>query len=133
MANMMTPETSERTVHVARQRMQQGPFSAQEEYLSAPVSDAVYEARYQRARKRVQDVRGFYVHVAVYLIVNLFLFALNILTTSGVLWFYWPALGWGVGLAIHFVLTFGPAPVRSEPGDAWEQRKIQEYMERDRS
>jgi hypothetical protein len=37
------------------------------------------EIKHQRAKKRVKALRGFYVHFGVYLLVNLFLFLLNII------------------------------------------------------
>lgn len=55
--------------------------------------------RYERARKRVREIRGFYSHLAIYLIVNAGLLAINLLTSPFSLWFYWPMLGWGLGVA----------------------------------
>ena len=50
-----------------------------------------------RARKRVADIKGYYVHVGVYVIVNAALLAINLLSSPDTLWFYWPLLGWGIG------------------------------------
>ena len=62
---------------------------------------------YQRAKKRVKKLRGFYEHLFVYLVVNTGLFLLNILTSPGHYWFIWPLLGWGIGLAMNAVAVFG--------------------------
>jgi hypothetical protein len=43
---------------------------------------------------------GLLVHAVLYVIVNLLLLWLD-LRSSGDLWFYWPLLGWGIGLAWH--------------------------------
>jgi len=51
-------------------------------------------------------VRGFIVHAYVYVGVNILLFILNIMDTPHKLWFIWPLLGWGIGLAIHGLLVF---------------------------
>ncbi|MFM7085213.1 MAG: 2TM domain-containing protein [Hyphomicrobium sp.] len=44
---------------------------------------------------------GFRAHLVVYLSVNAFLIILNLLGNSQHLWFYWPLLGWGIGLLAH--------------------------------
>lgn len=72
---------------------------------------------------------GASIHLAIYLVVNLFLFAINMLTDSQSLWFYWPLLGWGAAVVIHGLMVFGPL---ADHGAAWEARKIREYMEKDR-
>ena len=45
--------------------------------------------------------RGFVIHLAAYLIVNALLIVVNVATTTGKYWFYWPLLGWGIGIAGH--------------------------------
>ena len=51
------------------------------------------------ARKRAGAKMGWYMHAAVYLLVNLGLAALAL--SSGRDWHAYPLLGWGLGLAIH--------------------------------
>jgi len=51
-------------------------------------------------------VRGFIVHAYVYVGVNILLFILNIVDTPHKLWFVWPLVGWGIGLAVHGFLVF---------------------------
>lgn len=58
-----------------------------------------------RAQRRVRRKLGFFVHAFVYLAVNLGLFALNQFT-GDTRWHQFPLLGWGLGLAIHGVVTF---------------------------
>ncbi|KYF73293.1 hypothetical protein BE11_23730 [Sorangium cellulosum] len=48
------------------------------------------------ARRR----KGFRSHLFSFVVVNAFLFAINALT-PGPWWFFWPLLGWGLGLAFH--------------------------------
>ncbi len=79
---------------------------------------------YQRAKARVEALRGFYIHAMVYVTVNLGLFAINMLTSRDSLWFYWPLLGWGIGLAINGLVVFAGGLL----GGDWEERKIRETM-----
>lgn len=59
----------------------------------------------QRARKRVGMKMGFYIHLLVYVLVNGGL-ALMMLARGGLAnWQTGPLLGWGLGLAIHGVVT----------------------------
>ena len=87
------------------------------------------ETKYQKAKERVEALRGFYIHLTVYVIVNLFLFLLNIITSPDVLWFYWPLLGWVIALVMHALSVFWGF---DRPFDAdWEERKIGELMEKE--
>ncbi len=86
------------------------------------------EQRYQRARSRVDQLKGFYSHLTVFIIVNLFLFLLNFFS-GGEWWFYWPLLGWGIGIIAHALSVFvGSGRLTQD----WEDRKIRELMEQDR-
>ena len=64
------------------------------------------EDRYQKAKKRVNEIRGFYTHLGVYLLINAMLFLINITTSPDMLWFFWPLFGWGLGVAMHAVYDF---------------------------
>jgi len=59
----------------------------------------------RRARKRVSMKMGFYVHLLVYVLVNAGLYLLNLVKGGGS-WHLWPLAGWGIGLAIHGIVTF---------------------------
>lgn len=64
-----------------------------------------YDERIERqARRRAGMKMGWYIHAAVYVLVNLFLAAISL--GNGGTWFMYPALGWGLGLAIHGIVTF---------------------------
>ena len=84
------------------------------------------QERYLRTRTRVQQIRNFYVHVAVYVFVNLLLLLINLLTGPFSLWFYWPLLGWGIALVVHAFLVYG---VGGTCEKEWEERKIRQIME----
>lgn len=61
---------------------------------------------YLKAKKRVEARMGFYIHLAVYLLVNTFLSILNMAFSSDYFWVIWPMIGWGSGLIIHGLRTF---------------------------
>jgi len=81
----------------------------------------------KNARKRAKEIRSFMGHLGSYLSVILFLLIINLLTSPRDLWFYWPALGWGVAIAIHGISTFGPG---SFFDDAWEERHVEKTLAR---
>jgi hypothetical protein len=82
--------------------------------------------KYQNAKKRVKELKGFYVHLGVYVLVNSLLFLINITTSPDTLWFYWPLFGWGIGIVMHAVYVFG---FGHWLGPDWEGKKIKEIME----
>jgi 2TM domain len=60
---------------------------------------------------------GFYIHLAAYLAVNALLVYINLAASPGRLWFQWPLIGWGVGLAAHALAVFVlPRVLRSGGG-----------------
>lgn len=65
------------------------------------------------ARKRARAKLRFYQHLALYLVVNGSLLALNLWTSPDTLWFYWPLALWGLAVAAHGVKVylFGPESV----------------------
>lgn len=52
------------------------------------------------ARIQARRVRRLKSHAVTFALVNLVLFGINVLT-GGVWWFFWPLLGWGLGLALQ--------------------------------
>lgn len=47
--------------------------------------------------------QGFRTHFIVYIVVNLMLIAINLITAPGTYWFIWPLFGWGLGVLGHAV------------------------------
>ncbi|MCG2611052.1 2TM domain-containing protein [Flavobacterium sp. SM15] len=82
--------------------------------------------KYESARKRVKEIKEFYGHLLSYVVVNLFLVAVNLLTSPEHLWFFWPMLGWGIGVSVHAMRVFNIMPFL---GKDWEERKLKEFME----
>lgn len=50
--------------------------------------------------------RQFYEHLGIYLVVNAILCAVDILTGTEKLWFYWVLGGWGIGIIAHAMSAF---------------------------
>jgi hypothetical protein len=91
-----------------------------------PVDKAAIE---ERARRRLAAEKGFYVHLATYVIVISCLVLINAITGSR-WWFVWPALGWGIGILVHALATFGLVGFM---GREWERRRLDELIEEERS
>ncbi|MEL6832490.1 MAG: 2TM domain-containing protein [Bacteroidota bacterium] len=87
------------------------------------------EERYRIARKRVKEKKRFYSHLTTYLVMGGFFLTLNLITSPGAWWWYWPMLGWGIGIASHGMQVFG-LPGSGAGGNEWEQREIEKEMER---
>lgn len=78
---------------------------------------------YARAKERVEKLKGFYGNLISYCCVIPVLIIIN-LTTSSFQWFWFPMLGWGLGVTFHALETFGY-------GKSWEEKKIQEILEKE--
>lgn len=88
----------------------------------------ISDKRYKMAKKRVDAIKGFYVHLTIYLCAVPVLFYLNILSRTGVPWAIFPIAGWGFGVLGHAAEVFNYNPFF---GKKWEQRKIRQYMEKE--
>jgi hypothetical protein len=71
--------------------------------MSAPLTPEEIE---RLAHKRASAKMGWYLHACVYVLVNAFLFASSYLGYRARGWNIYPALGWGLGLALHFLSVF---------------------------
>ena len=63
----------------------------------------------RKAEKIAEEKRGFYIHVTIYLMVNILLYIIW-WTTGGIGTFPWPiivTIGWGIGVVAHIFVTFG--------------------------
>ncbi|HZW63718.1 MAG TPA: 2TM domain-containing protein [Flavobacteriaceae bacterium] len=79
---------------------------------------------YHKAKKRVEELKGFYSNLLSYLVVIPFLIFINYRTSWNFQWFWFPVIGWGMGLIFHAFGVFGY-------GKTWEERKIKEIMEKE--
>lgn len=83
-------------------------------------------AAYTRAKKRVDELKGFYGNLISYCIVIPTLALVNYFTFWGFQWFWFPMLGWGLGVSFHAIGVFGY-------GKSWEERKIQEIVNKEKN
>lgn len=88
----------------------------------------ISEKKYKLAKKQVEKLKGFYIHLAVYIIFIPVLIYLNIISRAGFPWALFPIFGWGFGIMGHASETFNYNPFF---GKDWEARKIRELMNKD--
>ncbi|WP_297983951.1 2TM domain-containing protein [uncultured Chryseobacterium sp.] len=87
-----------------------------------------HEQRLAAAQKQVKRIKGFYNHLTVYVLVNLFLSGIKFfknpdtwLEIDNFSLIFW----WGCAVAIHGIAVFGQSQFF---GSDWEERKINELM-----
>jgi len=85
------------------------------------------EAEEVIAFERVRKIKKFYLHVAQYVLVIAMLVVINLVTSPHYFWAIWPALGWGVALAMNGMTTFDLVPFLNA---AWERKKVEDYLGR---
>lgn len=84
---------------------------------------------YQRAHAHVQELRGFYTHLGMYIFINLLLFTVNAITSWGNWWFYWVTFFWGIAVVMHAASVWGG---KHFLGKDWEEKKIQKILEKEK-
>jgi len=121
---------TDRRVEISKSKSE---FSVQLPMLTKQVSKMetqkvfIEDKRYEKAKERVEAIKGFYGNLTSYCIVIPILIFININTTSFP-WAIFPALGWGFGVTAHGLEAYGINPLY---GKKWEERKMREYMEDD--
>ena len=55
------------------------------------------------AFNQVRKLKGFYIHLAQYVLVVALLALINVLTTPNRWWVQWVIMGWGVGVFFHWL------------------------------
>lgn len=87
------------------------------------------EEKYYQAKKQVKKIKDFYMALFMYcLFVPFIIFIWNTYSHNTIQWFWFPILGWGLGLFFQGADAFNKFPVF---GSDWEKRKIQEFMDND--
>ncbi len=87
------------------------------------------DEKYERARKRVEELKKFYGNLISYAVINVMLIVINLLTSPDHLWFYWVTIFWGLSILLHASRVF---LVKGKPlGKGWEEKKIKEILEKE--
>jgi hypothetical protein len=71
--------------------------------------EKVFKKERARTKRLVRRKARFHRHLASYIIVIGALLIINTMT-PGPWWFQWPALGWGIALALNFKAAYFPLP-----------------------
>lgn len=70
------------------------------------MAETISLTEFKRAEEKLasEEARtGFQIHAVVYVLVNLLLLVINLTNLDGGIWFFYPLIGWGIGLTIHYV------------------------------
>jgi Na+-driven multidrug efflux pump len=80
--------------------------------------------KYFKAKKRVEELKSFYMHIIAYIILIPIWIFINYKTYWGFKWFWVPIFGMGTSVIIHAFKVF-------RHNNGWEERKIKEFMAKD--
>ncbi|HAV02539.1 MAG TPA: histidine kinase, partial [Chryseobacterium sp.] len=105
-----TPETF--AVHIPLLHQKQNIMNA---------TERTQDEAYRKAARRVRELKSFYSNLISYCLVIPFLIFVNLMTSREYYWFWWPMLGWGLGLSFHAMQTFGV-------GRNWEEKQIEKIL-----
>ena len=88
-----------------------------------------HDAKYSEAKRKVKELKGFYIHLFVYIIVNLFIISRNVQQGDNLsdIDNYWTAIFWVIGVVGHAMRVFVPNFIL---GKDWEDRKTRELMDK---
>ena len=87
------------------------------------------DEKYEKAKKRVKELKDFYSNLVSYLGVNVLLIIINLLASPNELWFYWVTIFWGIAVLLHASKVF--VLKGKFLGEDWEEKKTKEIMEGD--
>ena len=79
------------------------------------------------AFNQVRKLKGFYIHLAQYVLIVALLTVINALTTPNRWWVQWVVMGWGVGVFFHWLQIserFGLF------GSKWEKEQVEKRLGR---
>jgi len=94
---------------------------------TAPTTPHAFDAEEALAFAQVRKLKGFYLHLAQYVIVVTLLLGINLWTRPQYLWVVWVAMGWGIGLLSHGLRVFE----RFSPlSAAWEKNQVEKRLGR---
>jgi len=89
------------------------------------MSDTTGLSAQQLAERRAKALVGLLWHIGAFIIINAFMWFLDLWTGPGIQWAYWITISWGIGLAFHVLAWF-------LDGRQVERRLTQRYLEKER-
>ena len=99
--------------------------------MDTPISDTPIHTDVRAdealALAHVRNIKAFYLHLGQYALVIAGLAVINLMTSPGYLWFVWPAVGWGLGIAMHGLRVFDKVPFLNAD---WERREVEKVLGR---
>ncbi|MEX0739527.1 MAG: 2TM domain-containing protein [Pseudohongiella sp.] len=105
----------------------EAPVNTKSVNTESGLNDTTLTAEEKKALSQVRDIKGFYIHLGLYLLIMPVLLVINLVFRSEYLWVIGPALGWGVGLLSHGLNVFVELSVFSA---AWEKRQVEKRLGR---
>jgi hypothetical protein len=75
-----------------------------------------------------REKKAFTIHTIAYAIGNSILIAINLLFVPQFLWFVFPLVGWGSGLAIHYYVGVHTAPRRIDKDEMMVENMAREDL-----
>ncbi|MEN4007376.1 MAG: 2TM domain-containing protein [Methanobacteriaceae archaeon] len=82
--------------------------------MTQEISLEEYKKSYREVVKE-EEKQSFLVHLVVYVLVNAMLIAINLIYTPEVVWFFYPLIGWGIGISMHYLF-----------GVRWLEKELEE-------
>jgi transcriptional regulator with XRE-family HTH domain len=79
------------------------------------------------AFNQVRKLKGFYIHLAQYVLVIAVLTIINALTTPNRWWVQWVVMGWGIGVFFHWLQI---SERFSFFGSKWEKEQVEKRLGR---
>ncbi|MFC1533306.1 2TM domain-containing protein [Thermodesulfobacteriota bacterium] len=87
------------------------------------------DEKYEKAKKRVKELKDFYRNLITYAVINVLLIIINLVTNPNELWFYWVTIFWGIAILLHASKVF--ILKGKFLGEEWEEKKIKEIIEKE--
>lgn len=104
------------------------PLPAYQPPAGPPAQDPSADpSLFAEARKRLQEKAAFHKHLTVYWLVMTLLVGIWLVAGGwgSYFWPIWPAMGWGVGLALHFMSLGWDSPPTDDEIAAEARRIVQ--------
>ena len=96
-------------------------------------------SKLERAKKRVAELKGFFIHFMVYIFINVMITVVVSVSLMYNGYSLWEAISnfgsfstwlfWGIGLGFHAIKVFSYNPFFNKE---WEERQIQKYLDEDK-